>query len=75
MVTAKHDDSVLVKSALLQSAEEFTDAVIDVTNRTVVSTPSPLDLVIGEILIPHISDLHEPLAVRILLLLGDLDFR
>lgn len=75
VIAAEHHDSVLVKTALLQSAKKLANAIINVADCTIISPSSSLDLVISKILFPHIGDLHKSLAVRILLVLGDLDFR
>lgn len=73
MVAAENHNSVFVEPALLQDTQKLADAVIHVTARAIVSPPSSLDLVVGELLVPHIRDLHQSLAVGILLLLGNLD--
>lgn len=73
MVTAEHDNSVLVQATLLQGVEKLANAVINVADGTVVSPPGAFNLVIGEVLIPYIGHLHEALAVGVLLVFGDLD--
>jgi hypothetical protein len=73
MVTAEDDDGVLVQTAPLEHVKELADAVVDVADSAIVRPPRPLDLLVAELGVPQVADLEQPLAVRVLLLLGDLD--
>jgi hypothetical protein len=73
VVAAEDDNRVLVQLALLEHVEQLADAVVDVADGAIVGAACPLDLVIAELLIPEVADLHQALAVWVLLLLGDLD--
>ncbi len=73
MITAEDDDGVLVETALLENIEKLADAVVNVADGTIVGPTSSLYLLFTEVLIPQVADLEKPLAVGVLLLLGDLD--
>lgn len=73
VVTAENNDGVLVQLALLECLQKLTYAVIDEAARSVVCSSRLLDLLIGEVLVPQIAHLEQSLAVRVLLLFGNLD--
>jgi len=73
MIAAEDHDGVFVEFTLLQDVEELTDAVVDVADGAVVGAPGPLDLLLRKVLVPQVADLEQPLAVWVLLLLGNLD--
>lgn len=73
VVSREDDNGVVSKPSVLESLEQPADAVIDVAARSIVGALSALDLVIGEVLVPEIADLHQTLAVAILLVLGNTD--
>ena len=75
MVSREDDNGVVSKPSVLESLKQPADAVIDVAARSVVGALSALNLVIGEVLVPEIADLHQTLAVAILLVLGNTDLR
>jgi hypothetical protein len=73
VVAAEDDDGVVVQPAPLEHVEQLTDAVVDVADGAVVGTLGALDLLVAELIVPEVADLEQALAVRVLLLLGDLD--
>jgi hypothetical protein len=73
VVAAEDDDGVLVQAAPLEHVEQLADAVVDVADGAVVGAPGPLDLLVAELGVPEVADLEQALAVRVLLLLRDLD--
>lgn len=73
MIAAKNDDGVVVKAASPQRIKELPDAVINIANGSVIGSTGPLNLVLGKVCIPQVTNLQQPLAVGVLVFLGDLD--
>jgi hypothetical protein len=52
MIAAEDDDGVVVQTAAPQRVEQATDAIVDITDSSIVSPLGALDLVVGEVLVP-----------------------
>lgn len=73
MVTGEEDDSIFVQAAVPERLEKLADAVVNIAYGSVVGTACPLDLLVREILVPKITNFEKPLAVGVLLVIGNPD--
>ena len=75
MVAGENDNGVVVKTTVLEGLHELANVVVDIADRTVVSSLGPLDLLWSEIVVLEVHNVLETLAVGILLVLGNFDIR
>jgi hypothetical protein len=73
MIAAEDDNGVIIQPAALEHVQQLADAVVDVADGAVIGAAGAADLLVAKVLIPQITNLEQPLRVRILFFFGDPD--
>lgn len=73
MIAAEDDNGVIIQPAALEHVQQLADAVVDIADGAVVGAAGAADLFVAKLLIPQITNLEQPLRVRILFFLGNPD--